>query len=236
MTLNLAMEGIMEKFVTSLPVLGILAFSLCSVNSIYHLLTSSAQHPGHLYYLPAFLVEIVTAWSVHQIVTQVRELTKSRISKQDRRFYVVVALAFVCVALPLVGTSAWANTVEFDGNLILGTLFPIASVGCAVGAALPQVAAKHEARKAESKAAKAGTKPARRRHATGTGAGTEPARYTETSEATRQRAREILEARPGISGSALGRKLDRSPRLGRKLKAELLPELAASGGNGRGLE
>jgi len=56
---------------------------------------------------------------------------------------------------------------------------------------------------------------------------------------TRDRALAILAAQPGISGSALGRQVDRSPRLGRKLKAELLPELEAAcfrqpgGGNGR---
>jgi len=46
-----------------------------------------------------------------------------------------------------------------------------------------------------------------------------------TSDDTRQQARAILAERPGISGSELGRQLDRSPRLGRMLKAELLPEI-----------
>ena len=45
---------------------------------------------------------------------------------------------------------------------------------------------------------------------------------------TRDRARAILAERPDTSGSDLGRMLDRSPSLGRKLKRELVP-----GGNGR---
>jgi len=56
------------------------------------------------------------------------------------------------------------------------------------------------------------------------------ARYTETSDETKVRARVVLAERPGISGSELGRLLGRSERLGRKLKAEILPEIS---GNGR---
>ena len=42
---------------------------------------------------------------------------------------------------------------------------------------------------------------------------------------TRQRAMEILTERPDISGSALGRELNRSAGFGRRLKRELEPEL-----------
>lgn len=44
-----------------------------------------------------------------------------------------------------------------------------------------------------------------------------------TSDATRERAIEILRDVPGISGAELGRELGRSESLGRKLKRELLP-------------
>lgn len=127
----------------NLPVLGILAFSLCSVNSIFHLLSSNALHPSPVLWLPAVLVELVTAWAVYQVVETMRKLTKSRISKQDRRFYLGILAAFVAVSLPLVGTSVWANVVEFGGSIALGALFPVASIGCAIGAALPQVTQKY---------------------------------------------------------------------------------------------
>jgi len=61
----------------------------------------------------------------------------------------------------------------------------------------------------------------RTRNVPGTAAATRAEPYTATSNATRQRAAAILAERPGISGSELGRILGRSPRLGRKLKAEL---------------
>jgi hypothetical protein len=44
-----------------------------------------------------------------------------------------------------------------------------------------------------------------------------------TSDVTRERANEILAERPDISGAELGRMLDRSESLGRKLKRELIP-------------
>jgi len=128
----------------NLPVVGILAFSLCSVNSIYHLLAGSALNPSPVLYFPAVLVELVTAWAVYQVVETMRKLTKSRISKQDRRFHLGILAAFVAVSLPLVGTSVWANYIEFGGSVALGALFPVASIGCAIGAALPQIAVKYE--------------------------------------------------------------------------------------------
>jgi hypothetical protein len=58
--------------------------------------------------------------------------------------------------------------------------------------------------------------------------------YMAANEDTKSRARAILAERPGISGSELGRQLGRSERLGRKLRAELLPELELTvSGNGK---
>lgn len=128
----------------NLPVLGIVAFSLASVNSIYHLLAGAAVHPSPILYAPSLLVELVTAWVIFQVVEQARHATKSRISKQDRRFRLLILGAFAGVALPLVAVSTWANTVEFGGSLILGALFPLSSIGCAVGASLPQVVSRFE--------------------------------------------------------------------------------------------
>ncbi len=75
------------------------------------------------------------------------------------------------------------------------------------------------------------------------------AKPAEVSEATREQARAILtrwyaEGKRGrqLNGSELGRLLDKSERLGRELKNELLPEieaaaaLVAENGNGRGTQ
>lgn len=131
-----------DQVARHLPVVGIVAFALCSTWSVYNLLYSRARHPTPLYWLPAVLVELVTAWVVAQVVAQIRELTRSRISKQDRRFYAIVAGAFVLVAVPLLTLSVWANSIEF-GSAFLGAVFPVSCVGCAVGAALPDVVATH---------------------------------------------------------------------------------------------
>jgi hypothetical protein len=59
------------------------------------------------------------------------------------------------------------------------------------------------------------------------GAEMERSRYT-TNE-TIERAKAILTESPDISGSELGRQLGRSERLGRKLRAELLPVISGNG-------
>ena len=139
-----------SKLQGALPVIGIVAFSLCSVWSLYHLFTANATHPTPLYWLAAGLVELLTAWTVYQLVEQVRTLTRSNLSKQDRRFYRVIAVAFLLVALPTLGTSVWANAKEFD-NLVLGLLFPVASIGCAISAALPQTVANYRNQRASER-------------------------------------------------------------------------------------
>lgn len=134
----------------SLPIVGIVAFSLCSVWSLYQLFTSKAAHPTPLLWLPAVLVELVTAWAVYQVTEHVRTLTRSNLSKQDRRFYSIVAGVFLLVALPTLGASVWANYLEF-GNLLLGLLFPVASIGCAVGASIPQAVSRFEQARANER-------------------------------------------------------------------------------------
>ena len=144
----------------ALPVAGILAFALCSTWSMFNLLNTHAAHPTALYWLPAVLVEIVAAWTVAQVVAQVRELTRSKISKQDRKFYAIITGVFALVAAPLVGLSVRANTVEF-GNKFLGIIFPVSCIGCAIGAALPDVTATRRKHK-EKESAEAATERAAR--------------------------------------------------------------------------
>ena len=148
----------------ALPVVGILAFALCSTWSVYNLLNTHAAHPTVLYWLPAVLVEIVTAWTVAQVVAQVRELTRSKISKQDRRFHGIITAAFVIVASPLLSLSVWANKVEFN-HLGLGLIFPVSCIGCAIGASLPDVTATHRKRKEKEKTEAATERAAKEKEA-----------------------------------------------------------------------
>jgi len=57
--------------------------------------------------------------------------------------------------------------------------------------------------------------------------------HDDTGNGTLALARIIMEKQPTISGSELGRQLGKSERMGRKLKAELMPVIS---GNGRGVE
>lgn len=150
----------------NLPLGGIVAFSLCSTWSLFQLLTKSAAHPTPLFWLPAVLVELVTAWAVYHVVEQARMVTRSNISKQDRRFYGLMLGAFAVVVIPTLGASVWANSLEF-GNVLLGVLFPVGSIGCAVGVALPDTMRRYERRKeseaAERKAERKARQAARKR-------------------------------------------------------------------------
>lgn len=130
-----------------LPILGILAFSGCSVNALANLFFGAAQHDNPLFWAAAGLVELCTAWLVWSIVETMRKLTKSNISNQDRRFHSFILTFFIVLAIPSLSVSVVANVREFDGNLLLGCLFPIMSIACAVGAGLPGTVRKREAEK-----------------------------------------------------------------------------------------
>lgn len=141
---------LLESLKAKLPFVGVLAFSMYSVASVYYLLEKRAAHPHPMLWFAAALVELTTAWIVAQVVGTFRKVTRSNISKQDRRFYSGVLTAFLALCAPSLGLSIWANTVEF-GTRWLGVMFPLLSVGCAMGAALPGVAAKREKDKAKAR-------------------------------------------------------------------------------------
>lgn len=143
-------EQTKQAIVNQLPIIGIFAFSMCSVNSVAHLFLDRAAHPTQTLWLAAGLVELTTAWLVWQIVEQARQLTRSRISKQDRRFYSGVTVAFLLLSTPAFSLSVIANASEF-GNVGLGFIFPTLSVACAVGAALPETVARFEKAKAKTR-------------------------------------------------------------------------------------
>lgn len=137
-----------------LPILGILAFALCSVNSLAHLFLEHAKHPTPVLWFAAMLVELVTAWLVYGTVDAFRQVTKSRISKQDRKFYSGILVVFLLALVPSLALSIMANAAEFD-NLALGFVFPVLAVACAIGAALPETVGRHEKAKAKTEDDKA---------------------------------------------------------------------------------
>jgi Skp family chaperone for outer membrane proteins len=192
----------MTKFLSDLriggrlPVLGILAFSGCSVNAVASLLLEHAAHPTAALWLAAALIEVMTAWLVYQVVEQARKVTRSNISRQDRRFYGLVLAAFAVLVVPSLSLSVWANALEF-GSLALGFVFPVLTVGCAVGVALPVTVARHEkaleAARAEVKRKRAETRAERDRK----GAEARQQRAEAEAEAARKEAealRQRLEA------------------------------------------
>lgn len=133
-----------------LPVVGIVAFSACSVNSVAQLLFDQAQHDTPILWGAAALVELTTAWLVYQVVELGHQVTRSNISKQDRRFYGGMLLVFLALAGPSLGLAVWANAIEFN-SVALGFVFPLLSAVCAVGAALPETTARFERAKATAR-------------------------------------------------------------------------------------
>lgn len=169
-----------------LPVLGIGAFSGCSVNSLANLFLSKAKHPTRLLWFAAALVELTTAWLVYQVVEQTRKVTKSNISKQDRRFYSIILAAFAVLAVPSLALAVVANALEF-GNALLGFVFPLLSVGCAIGAALPDTVNRFEKKKAKEKA-EADSKKAERDREQAEAAQREADKRREEAEAAQRKA------------------------------------------------
>lgn len=130
-----------------LPIAGILAFSGCSVSALAHLFFSRAVRGTWLFWAAALLVELCTAWLIWSVVETARKVTKSNISRQDKRFYSTILVTFLILAIPPLAVSVIANTIEFGGDVLLGSLFPTLSIACAVGAGLPETIKKHESQR-----------------------------------------------------------------------------------------
>jgi len=131
------MHTIMD--VRNIPLGGVFAFALASIWSLFQMFNNRALHPTLLYWIPAGLVEIVTAWLTYQAVESVRKITRSNISKQERRFNIVLASVCGALALPTLIVSVAANRYEFQGDYGLALLFPISCVACAVATAIPRI-------------------------------------------------------------------------------------------------
>ena len=128
-----------QKLVALLPTLGIFAFALASVWSLYQLFNNSALHPTALYWIPAALVELVTAWLAFQSVEAARQITRSNISKQDKKFAKLIFCLCISLAVPTFIVSFSANFYEFRGSIGLASLFPISCIACAVASAIPHI-------------------------------------------------------------------------------------------------
>ena len=140
-----------QKLIEGLPVAGIIAFSGCSVKALYHWMHGWSKNPHWWYLVAALLVEGATAWLVWSMVDTIRTLTRSRLSKQDKRFYRIILLLFVSLSVPSLTASVVANFVEFRGNPLLAVLFPVLTVASAVGTGLPDVVKRYEQKKEEDK-------------------------------------------------------------------------------------
>ena len=140
-----------QKLIEGLPVAGIIAFSGCSVKALYHWMHGWSKNPHWWYWVAALLVEGATAWLVWSMVDTIRTLTRSRLSKQDKRFYRIILLLFVSLSVPSLTASVVANFVEFRGNPLLAVLFPVLAVASAVGTGLPDVVKRYEQKKEEGK-------------------------------------------------------------------------------------
>jgi len=127
-----------------LPTIGIFAFALASTWSLYQFFNNHAIHPTWLYWIPAALVEIVTAWLTMHIIRAVYKLTRSNALKQDLRFYKIVAIVSTVLVAPTFIASVAANRYEFQGQFWLALLFPVAVVGCAIGEQIPRSVERHQ--------------------------------------------------------------------------------------------
>lgn len=143
------------------PVAGVFAFSACSVHAVAHLLLDKAEHGTPLYWIAAALIELATAWLTMRIIEQVQQATRSigrGFGKQDRRFARIMLGAYIGLTVPSFATSVIANRIEFGGDKLLSFLFPVLTVACAAGAAMPDIIEDRKRRKKKETAAQAGEK------------------------------------------------------------------------------
>jgi len=132
-----------------LPTLGIFAFALASTWALYQFFINAAVHPTWLYWIPAALVEIVTAWLTKHAVEAMYQITRSKTLKQDKRFFKIVAGVSIALCVPTFVASVQANLYEFAGQFWLALLFPIAVIGCAIGAQIPRSVVRHTSEKTD---------------------------------------------------------------------------------------
>lgn len=149
--------------------------------------------------------------------------------KSDPRAPFALALALAGVYFGSAITLTVALDVAPSLALYAPALVPFLSL---TGAGVLAIRADHRRRLeniAIEKATRRARREARKRGNVPVAGAERSAPRVRVSDDTLERAREILQATPTISGSELGRQLDRSERFGRKLKAELLPVIGDNG-------
>lgn len=127
-----------------LPTIGIFSFALASTWALFQYFNSHALHPTPLYWIPAALVEVVTAWLTKHAIEAFYQITRSNITKQDRRFFWIVGVLTTILSVPTLAASVLANLYEFNGQVWLALLFPTAVVGCAIGAQIPRSVVRYQ--------------------------------------------------------------------------------------------
>lgn len=220
------LENIKEK----LPLAGIVAFSGCSVNALANLFIENAKHDTWLFWAAAMLVELTTAWLVWSSVETLRKVTKSNVTKQDRRFYSIILALFVMLTIPSLALSIVANAHEFSGDPLLSCIFPLLSVACAAGAALPETVQKREQKQAEEKAEAHKLRAERKQKRA------EERRLKAEYGQTGMQILRILDAEPGISQSEIGQRLGKKRQTVSYHMQKLAEKAIISGGNGQGYE
>jgi len=167
------------------------------------------------------------------IATRSYMWNKSKL-KSDKEAPFLVAVA--ATGLYFVTTMLLTVILEFAPNLakIAPGLFVLMAVSSGLILVLSYMQKEREREAAEAKQERSKNKRARRDKGRDT-TGTQPADFGAlTGTGTRDRAREILAVRPGISGSELGRTLGKDESLGRRLKRELVPEPVTATGHANG--
>ena len=151
--MNLEELNIKER----LPLAGVVTFAMGSVHSLRQMFGAWAQHDNPWLFWPlAAAIELTTAIIVWQLVETLRVVTRSNQTKENRRFYGILAGILGVLALPSLATSVIANYVEFSGNYGLALLCPVMAVACAVMVAIPEAENRfQEMKEADRKRAEA---------------------------------------------------------------------------------
>jgi len=219
---------ILDDIKARLPLVGIVAFSGCSVNALANLFIENARHDTWLFWAAAVLVELTTAWLVWSSVETLRKVTKSNISKQDRKFYGIILALFVALSIPSLALSIIANANEFGGDPLLSGVFPLLSVACAAGAALPETVQKREQQRVEEKAEE------RKQRAESRQRRAEERKLRAEYGKTALQILRLLEAEPGISQAEIGQRLGRKRQTVSYHVQKMTENNVIKGGNGQG--
>ncbi len=138
-------------------------------------------------------------------------------------------VAVAATSLYFVTTMLLTVILEFapDFAKVAPGLFVLMAVSSGLILVLSYMQKERERKAIEAKQERSKTNRAKRDTKRDIGGTTSPDFSGLVGASTRDRARELLAERPGISGSELGRLLGKHTSLGRRLKRELVPEINA---------